>query len=190
MATNPAHSMINYRQFDTLIVSDFTKTLTTEDADIILPACSWSEKTGHQKNSERRYLKQNAFLPPAGESKPDWEIICLVAKSLGLKGFEYQSAAEIWHEMDVDQHWSAQVKVPEIPVEIKSTNRNYENSINNGRLLTQWHGMSRTQKSKTLNEMTKQNPDTVSIHHITNAELFKDKEVELDRYSRQPCFKG
>jgi assimilatory nitrate reductase catalytic subunit len=44
MATNPAHSMINYRKFETLIVSDFTKTLTTQDATIVLPACSWSEK--------------------------------------------------------------------------------------------------------------------------------------------------
>jgi anaerobic selenocysteine-containing dehydrogenase len=31
-------------------------------------------------------LEQNAFLPPAGESKPDWEIMCLVAKALGLSG--------------------------------------------------------------------------------------------------------
>jgi predicted molibdopterin-dependent oxidoreductase YjgC len=35
-------------------------------------------------------LEQNAFLPPAGESKPDWEIMCLVAKALGLSGFDYK----------------------------------------------------------------------------------------------------
>ncbi|MBC8493892.1 MAG: molybdopterin-dependent oxidoreductase [Candidatus Thioglobus sp.] len=190
MATNPAHSMINYRKIDTLIVSDFTKTLTTQDADIVLPACSWSEKTGHQKNSERRYLEQNAFLPPAGESRPDWEIICLVAKSLGLKGFDYQSAAEIWYEMDIDDHWAPQIKVDEIPVVIKPTDRTYGQSVNNGRLLAQWHSMSRTQKSKTLNKLTKQHPDSVSIHHVTNTELFKNKTVELDKYSKQPCFKG
>ena len=190
MATNPAHSMINYRKFETLIVSDFTKTLTTEDADIVLPACSWSEKTGHQKNSERRYLEQNAFLPPAGESKPDWEVICLVAKSLGLKGFNYQSAAEVWQGMDIDEHWVSQIKVDEIPVVIKSTDRTYGQSVNNGRLLAQWHSMSRTQKSKTLNKLTKQHSDSVSIHHVTNTELFKNKTVELDQYSKQPCFKG
>jgi len=191
MATNPAHSMINYRQFDTLIASDFTQTLTTKDADIVLPACSWSEKTGHQKNSERRYLKQNSFLPPAGESKPDWEIICLVARSLGLKGFDYKNSDEIWAEMGIDQTWHSRIKVKEELVDIEKSDRSYDSkAINNARLLTQWHSMSRTQKSTTLNKMTKNNPNIVSIHHITNAELFKDKEVELDRYSKQPCFKG
>ncbi len=190
MATNPAHSMINYREFDTLIVSDFTKTLTTADADIVLPACPWSEKSGHQKNSERRYLEQNAFLPPAGESKPDWKIICLVAKSLGLKGFDYQNADEIWSKMNIDKNWSPRIRVRETPVEINTPDRKYGNSINNGRLLTQWHGMSRTGKSAKLNAMTKQNSNIVSIHHTTNTELFKDKEVELDKYSKQPCFKG
>lgn len=191
MSTNPAHSMINYRKFDTLIVSDFTQTLTTNDADIVLPACPWSEKSGHIKNSERRYLPQNAFLPPAGESKPDWEIICLVAKALGLSGFDFDNVEEIWQEMDIDESWSARIKVPEVLVEIEQNNRIYKNDVvNNARLLPQWHGMTRTGKSKTLNKMTKKNSEMVSIHHTTNADLFKDKEVSLDKYSKQPCFKG
>ena len=190
MATNPAHSMINYRQFDNLIVSDFTKTLTTADADIVLPICSWSEKTGHQKNSERRYLKQNAFLPPAGDSKPDWEVICLVANALGLTGFDYQKSDDIWQEMNIDTTWLPRIKVPEILVDITKTNRVYQNSVNNVRLLPQWHSMSRTQKSKTLNDMTNQQESVVSIHHTTNETLFKDKKVKLDKYSKQPCFKG
>ncbi|SHN89931.1 Assimilatory nitrate reductase large subunit [Bathymodiolus heckerae thiotrophic gill symbiont] len=191
MSTNPAHSMINYRQFDTLIVSDFTETLTTKDADIVLPACPWSEKSGHIKNSERRYLQQNAFLPPAGKSKPDWQIICLVAKALDLTGFNFKHVGEIWREMDIDECWSSQIKVREQLVGIEPSDRVYKDDVeNNARLLTQWHCMSRTGKSQTLNKMTKKNPHMRSIHHITNSELFKDKEVELDKYSKQPCFKG
>jgi assimilatory nitrate reductase catalytic subunit len=191
MSTNPAHSMINYRKFDTLIVSDFTQTLTTKDADIVLPACPWSEKSGHLKNSERRYLQQLAFLPPAGNSKPDWKIICLVAKALGLSGFDFDTADEVWKEMDIDESWSSQIQVREELVTIDPIDRIYTSDVkNNARLLTQWHGMSRTDKSQTLNNMTKLNPNMQSIHHITNTELFKDKEVELDKYSKQPCFKG
>ncbi len=191
MSTNPAHSMINYRQFDTLIVSDFTQTLTTKDADIILPACPWSEKSGHLKNSERRYLKQQAFLPPAGNSKPDWQIICLVAKALGLSGFDFEHADEVWQEMNIDESWSPQIQVREELVVIDPSNRVYKNNVkNNARLLTHWHGMTRTGKSQTLNKMTQKNPQMQSIHHITNTEFFKDKKVELDKYSKQPCFKG
>lgn len=191
MATNPAHSMINYRKIDNLIVSDFTKTLTTDDANIILPACSWSEKSGHMKNSERRYLEQNAFLPPAGDSKPDWEIICLVAKKLGLDGFDYKNVEEIWSEMAIDESWTSQIKVREELVEITAKPRKYgNNAIKNSRLLAQWHCKSRTGKSPTLNAMTEINSESNSIHHITNTELFKDRVVELDAYSKQPCFKG
>jgi len=91
----------------------------------------------------------------------------------------------------IDQTWHSRIKVKEELVDIEKSDRSYDSkAINNARLLTQWHSMSRTQKSTTLNKMTKNNPNIVSIHHITNAELFKDKEVELDRYSKQPCFKG
>lgn len=190
MATNPAHSMINYRKIDTLIVSDFTETLTTKDADIVLPACGWSEKTGHQKNSERRYLKQNAFLPPAGDAKPDWEIICLVAKKLGLGGFGYKDVNEIWKEMDIDTEWEPRIEVECQLVDIKPISRGEGKSINNGRLPNQWHSMSRTGKSETLNEASNMSGEMESIHHITNKELFKGKVVELDKYSKQPCFKG
>lgn len=190
MATNPAHSMINYRKIDNLIVSDFTQTATTKDADIVLPATSWSEKSGHCKNSERRYLEQNAFLPAAGEAKPDWEIVCLVAKKLGLSGFDYKSADEIWNDMAIDTTWKAQIKVREEPVEIVVENRDYQPVINNSRLLTQWHSMSRTGRSQTLNTMTEADTDSVSIHHISNNELFAGCEVELDKHSKQPCFKS
>ena len=191
MATNPAHSMINYRKIDTLIVSDFTQTLTTQQADIVLPACSWSEKSGHQKNSDRRYLEQNAFIPPAGESKPDWEIVCLLARELGLDGFAYRTVEQIWEEMAIDTHWEPRIAVREVPVEIDpKPGRIYGQAQNNARLLAQWHTMSRTQKSGKLNEMTRQNPNFVSIHHTTNNELFEGREVELDKYSKQPSFKA
>ena len=92
--------------------------------------------------------------------------------------------------MAIDQTWAPNIQVREVPVEINTPEREYGSSVNNGRLLAQWHGMSRTGKSETLNKMTQENSAMVSIHHITNTELFKDKEVELDKYSKQPCFKG
>jgi assimilatory nitrate reductase catalytic subunit len=93
--------------------------------------------------------------------------------------------------MDIDESWSSQIQVREELVTIDPIDRIYTSDVkNNARLLTQWHGMSRTDKSQTLNNMTKLNPNMQSIHHITNTELFKDKEVELDKYSKQPCFKG
>lgn len=52
--------------------------------------------------------------------------------------------------------------------------------------------MSRTGKSKTLNDMTSEmaiDGSAFSIHHHTNTELFDGVKVELDKHSKQPCFK-
>jgi assimilatory nitrate reductase catalytic subunit len=38
--------------------------------------------------------------------------------------------------------------------------------------------------------MTEVDDNAISIHHITNNELFEGIEVELDKHSKQPCFKG
>ena len=38
-------------------------------------------------------------VPPPGEAKPDWWIICQLAKRLGFEGFEYESAKDIFNEL-------------------------------------------------------------------------------------------
>lgn len=191
MGTNPAHSMINYRKIDNLIVSDFTTTLTTNDADIVLPATGWSEQSGHVKNSERRYLKQNAFLPPAGDAKQDWEIVCLVAKALGLDGFDFRSDEDIWDEMNIDESWAPRITVQEVLVTIDPSKRTHGPVINNGRVLSQWHTKSRTGRSDTLNNFPNEtDEDFTLIHDMTNNEMFAGKEVELDSFSKQPALKA
>ncbi|MGL4974858.1 MAG: molybdopterin dinucleotide binding domain-containing protein, partial [Bosea sp. (in: a-proteobacteria)] len=65
----------------------------------ILPAAAWAEKDGMVTNSERRMSRQRAFLPLPGEAKPDWWIICEVARRMGFdEGFAYESAVDIYRE--------------------------------------------------------------------------------------------
>jgi formate dehydrogenase major subunit len=51
-------------------------------------------------NAERRIQRVRKTIEPAGESKPDWEIICAVAKAMG-KGefFSYNSVEDVWNEI-------------------------------------------------------------------------------------------
>jgi assimilatory nitrate reductase catalytic subunit len=106
MATNPAVSLPDTSQVrrslsacDCLIVSDCAAgTDTQRHADIRLPALTWGEKDGTVTNSERRISRQRAFLPPPGEARADWWIVCEVAKRLGYPGFDYASAAAIFDE--------------------------------------------------------------------------------------------
>jgi formate dehydrogenase major subunit len=51
-------------------------------------------------NAERRIQRIRKAIEPAGQSRPDWEIICAVAKEMGKgKFFTYGSAEEIWNEI-------------------------------------------------------------------------------------------
>jgi assimilatory nitrate reductase catalytic subunit len=107
MATNPLVSMPEadrwreaLKQCETVVVSDCVRnTDTTQLAHILLPATGWGEKNGTVTNSERTISRQRPFLPAAGEARPDWQIICDVAKRIGFaNAFDYGSAYEIFVE--------------------------------------------------------------------------------------------
>ncbi|MDX8454947.1 molybdopterin-dependent oxidoreductase [Mesorhizobium sp. VK9D] len=106
MGTNPAVSMPDASRVraalakcDFVVVSDLTRTDTTRYADVLMPAAGWGEKDGTVTNSERRISRQRPFLPPPGEAKADWCIICDVAARMGFgEAFGYQSPAEIFRE--------------------------------------------------------------------------------------------
>ena len=51
-------------------------------------------------NSERRVQRVRQAMQPLGHSKPDWEIICAVAKTMGFREqFDFRSPEEIWNEV-------------------------------------------------------------------------------------------
>ncbi|MGY0581717.1 MAG: nitrate reductase [Paraglaciecola chathamensis] len=107
MATNPMVSMPNRHKIkaalakcEMVVVSDcVANNDTIAMADVVLPATGWSEKNGTVTNSERRISRQRGFLPPTGEARHDWQIICDVAKKMGFtSGFNYSHPREIFDE--------------------------------------------------------------------------------------------
>ncbi len=92
VATNPSHSWIDQGnakelldKLDFLVVQDmYHTTETAQQADLILPAAGWGEKTGTFINSERRYglLKKVAKAP--GEALADFSIFRAVAHAWGV----------------------------------------------------------------------------------------------------------
>ena len=108
MATNPAVSLPDADKvraalagLDLFIVSENVLSNDTLAAGphYILPAAAWGEKDGTVTNSERRISRQRAFLPLPGEVKPDWWIVCEVAKRLGFgAAFTYAGQHAIYAE--------------------------------------------------------------------------------------------
>jgi assimilatory nitrate reductase catalytic subunit len=108
MATNPAVSLPRagamreaMQKLELLVVSENVASNDTvhAGAHILLPAAAWGEKDGTVTNSERRVSRQRPFLPLPGEAKPDWWMVCEVAKRMGFgEGFGFRSAADIFRE--------------------------------------------------------------------------------------------
>lgn len=106
VCTNPLVSMPNTHQIERamknakfVVVQDIShKSDTVAYADLVLPAAGWLEKEGTMTNSERRisYLPKEIDAP--GEARPDVEIFCDFAKRMGFRGFNYNSASEIYDE--------------------------------------------------------------------------------------------
>ncbi len=107
IATNPVVSLPNadrareaLRRCELVVVSDcVARTDTSVLAQVLLPAAAWGEKDGTVTNSDRHISRQRAFLPMPEGVRPDWWMLCEVAKRLGFGGgFAFTSAAQIFDE--------------------------------------------------------------------------------------------
>ena len=88
------------RMLDFLIVQDVNFSETAAYADLVLPASPSLEKDGTFTSTERRIQRLYKALDPLGESKPDWEIIQLIAKKLGgAGGWDYKHPSDVMVEV-------------------------------------------------------------------------------------------
>ncbi len=87
------------RSLDHLVVIDIFLTDTAQLADVVFPATAWGETDGVCANTERRVQRLRKAVDPPGQAKPDWWIVCALAKRMGFKGFDFASAKEVFNEL-------------------------------------------------------------------------------------------
>ncbi len=71
---------------------------TTRFADVVLPGACFAEKDGVFTNSDRRIQRVRKAVDPPGQARPDWEILCDVARACGYPMPNYPSAKEVFDE--------------------------------------------------------------------------------------------
>jgi formate dehydrogenase major subunit len=81
-----------------LVVQDIFFSETAKFANVVLPASPALEKDGTFVSTERRIQRLYKALDPLGDSKPDWEIIQLIANRMGAK-WQYKHPSEIMDEI-------------------------------------------------------------------------------------------
>ncbi len=79
---NPALSPRTLENLELLVVQDLFMTEAAKGAHVVLPACSFVEKSGTYTNLERRVQKLHPLRPPKGQSKSDFEIFLRLLRLL------------------------------------------------------------------------------------------------------------
>jgi thiosulfate reductase/polysulfide reductase chain A len=99
MASNPRLTCANttvveeaLKKLEFLVAADLFMTPTAEFADIVLPACTFLERTrfvtydthaNHSWNVHSRIALSPKAVEPLGEPRSDWKIICELGRAMG-----------------------------------------------------------------------------------------------------------
>jgi anaerobic dimethyl sulfoxide reductase subunit A len=87
------------KSLDFLVVSDYVLSATADLADIVLPACTYLEKTDLLSSNNFYLQYMPKVIDPLFESKSDLEAITLVARKMGYGSYFDKSADEYLHEI-------------------------------------------------------------------------------------------
>jgi formate dehydrogenase alpha subunit len=70
------------QQLEFLVAQDLFINESGAFADVFLPATSWAEKEGTFTNTDRRVQRVRQAVTPRGQARPDWQIICDLARRI------------------------------------------------------------------------------------------------------------
>jgi NADH-quinone oxidoreductase subunit G len=64
-------------------------------ADVLLPIAPFTETSGSFVNAEGRLQSFHAVVKPLGDTRPAWKLLRVLANTLGLPGFAFESTQEV-----------------------------------------------------------------------------------------------
>ena len=103
---NLNHTRKKMQELEFLVAQDLFINESGAFADVFLPAASWAEKDGTFTNTDRRVQRVRQVIPPRGQSRPDWQIICDLARRVEKRlsraqsaYWDYRHPSEILEEM-------------------------------------------------------------------------------------------
>lgn len=88
-----AHKAI--QQAECVVALSMYKSDALKDADILLPIAPFTETSGSVMSIEGRVQSFSAVTRPLGECRPGWKVLRVLANTLGLPGFDFNSSEEV-----------------------------------------------------------------------------------------------
>jgi NADH-quinone oxidoreductase subunit G len=82
-----------------VVLTPYVTDVMRDYADVILPLAAFTETGGSFVNGEGRWQTFEGALKPAGEARPGWKILRVLANLLDLPGFDYDDVAAVRGEL-------------------------------------------------------------------------------------------
>ena len=82
----------------TVSLSSYNKP-SREYSHVLLPIAPFTETDGTYINTEGQPQSFPQAVPPLGNSRPAWKLICVLGKKFGLEGFDFESIGQIRKEI-------------------------------------------------------------------------------------------
>ncbi len=82
-------------QAECVVALTMYKSEALENADVLLPIAPFTETSGTFMSMEGRVQSFAAVCKPLGECRPAWKVLRVLANTLGLQGFEFDSSEQV-----------------------------------------------------------------------------------------------
>ncbi len=84
-----------------------------EFSDVLLPIAPFTETSGSFVNAEGRLQSFHAVVKPAGDARPAWKVLRVLANLLGLPGFDFESSRDVLVQAGFDDAAGAVLVAPD-----------------------------------------------------------------------------
>jgi NADH-quinone oxidoreductase subunit G len=82
----------------TAFFSVFDHAAARKYADVLLPVAPFTETSGTFINAEGRIQGFAGAVPPKGQARPGWKVLCALGRVLGLAGFDFEGSQAVLAE--------------------------------------------------------------------------------------------
>jgi len=96
---NPAVAKNAMEKAECVIALTSYKSSALESADVLLPIAPFTETSGTRMSMEGRVQSFAAAVKPLGEARPAWKVLRVLANTLGLDGFNFESSEQVKNEV-------------------------------------------------------------------------------------------
>jgi NADH-quinone oxidoreductase subunit G len=96
---NPSLAKQAIAQAECVVALTAYKSEALKDAHVLLPIAPFTETSGTFMSMEGRVQSFKAVTKPLGECRPAWKVLRVLANTLGLTGFDFDSSEQVKDEI-------------------------------------------------------------------------------------------